>query len=78
MREVEDTGCGMDEQTQARIFDPFFSTKAQGTGLGLPLTHQIVDEHGGEITCRSQQGIGTVFEITLNVETSADVHSNRD
>ncbi len=62
---ISDTGCGIPAEAIERIFDPFFSTKATGTGLGLPLTHQIVEEHGGEIACRSVVGRGTTFEVRL-------------
>lgn len=60
---VQDDGVGMDEETRARIFDLFYTTKKLGTGLGLPLTQQIVLAHGGKITCESTPGVGTRFEL---------------
>jgi signal transduction histidine kinase len=71
--EVRDTGVGMDEDTQARIFEPFFSTKAQrGTGLGLWVSHGIVQGHGGTIKVRSRPGEGTTFVIALPVAGPPD------
>lgn len=63
--EVADNGCGMPPEQRERIFEPFFSTKHQGTGLGLPLTLQIVEEHNGSLTCQSAPGEGTRFCIWL-------------
>lgn len=60
-----DDGPGIAPKDLARIFDPFYSTKADGTGLGLPLTQQIIEEHGGTIACASEPGRGTVFTIRL-------------
>ena len=62
---VADTGKGMSPDELARVFDPFFSTKERGTGLGLALTHQIIHEHGGEIRCESELGKSTRFVIRL-------------
>lgn len=62
---VQDDGPGMDAEHVERIFDPFFSTKESGSGLGLPLTQQVVAEHGGRITCISRPGEGTTFTIHL-------------
>jgi PAS domain S-box-containing protein len=63
--EVSDTGCGIPPETQARIFDPFFSTKSAGRGLGLAVVHGIVQDLGGEIGVVSEPGHGTVFQILL-------------
>jgi PAS domain S-box-containing protein len=62
---VADTGKGMTAEEQAKVFTPFFSTKVGGTGLGLPLTQQIVTEHGGQIRCESGPEQGTSFIIKL-------------
>ena len=51
--EIEDTGPGIDEATRERIFNPFFTTRAEGTGLGLAIVHRIVDAHGGRLDVRS-------------------------
>lgn len=63
--EVIDTGQGMDERTQAKMFDAFYSTKQSGSGLGLPTVRRIVESHGGTIACASELGRGTQFTITL-------------
>ncbi len=63
--EVSDTGSGIKTEALEHIFDPFFSTKTQGTGLGLPLTLQIVEEHDGRLTCTSAPEQGTTFTMRL-------------
>jgi signal transduction histidine kinase len=63
--EVLDRGAGIAPEKLAHIFDPFYTTKETGTGLGLALVHQMVREHGGEITVESAVGHGTAFRITL-------------
>jgi signal transduction histidine kinase len=64
---VDDRGSGISEDVRARIFDPFFSTKGEGTGLGLAITRQIVEAHGGTISCTSREGGGTSFRIALPI-----------
>jgi PAS domain S-box-containing protein len=65
--EVEDGGAGIPPEVIERIFDPFFSTKDGGTGLGLSLTHKIIEDHGGAIDVRSTPGVGTTFRVVLPV-----------
>jgi signal transduction histidine kinase len=62
---VEDRGQGVASEDLPRIFEPFYTTKQSGTGLGLPITRQIVEAHGGRIECGSEPGKGTKFEIVL-------------
>ena len=63
---ISDSGIGMDAETRDRIFRPFFSTKRGGTGLGLPLTQQVVAEHNGRLECWSEPGRGTRFTFSFN------------
>lgn len=63
--EVSDTGSGMNEDIQARVFDPYYSTKVMGRGLGLAAVQGIIRSHGGEIDVRSAPGSGSAFEILL-------------
>ncbi|WP_299644156.1 ATP-binding protein [uncultured Chloroflexus sp.] len=62
---VSDTGIGMDEATQRRIFDPFFSTKPKGHGLGLAAVQDIVRRHYGAIRVESTPGLGSTFTVYL-------------
>lgn len=63
--DIIDNGCGMDEQTLARIFDAFFSTKPGGSGLGLATVKRIVEAHGGRLSVESAPSRGTRFTISL-------------
>ena len=63
--EVIDTGPGMTVETLGKIFDPYWSSKKGGTGLGLPTARRIVGEHGGTLDVQSEPGPGTRFIMTL-------------
>ncbi|HEX7175325.1 MAG TPA: ATP-binding protein [Pyrinomonadaceae bacterium] len=66
---ISDTGKGISEQDVARIFEPFFSTRAKGTGLGLWVSQDIVRHHGGRIEVTSIEGQGTTFNIILPIDS---------
>jgi signal transduction histidine kinase len=57
----------MDDVTVSKVFDPFYSTREDGTGLGLTIVHRIVDEHDGHIELASSPGQGTVFTVYVPV-----------
>ncbi|MBA2882274.1 two-component system sensor histidine kinase HydH [Desulfosalsimonas propionicica] len=69
--QVQDNGPGIDRADLAKIFDPYFTTKASGTGLGLAIVHKIVESHNGRITVKSSPEEGTVFTITLPASANA-------
>jgi signal transduction histidine kinase len=69
---ISDNGCGMSSEEIERIFNPEYTTKEKGLGLGLPLAHEIIRGHGGEIRVFSQQGSGATFEILLPRERAGD------
>lgn len=62
---VTDTGAGIPPELQPRVFEPYFSTKKAGTGLGLPTVRRVVEEHGGTLTLESEVGKGTQFTMRL-------------
>ncbi len=62
---VADTGTGIPSEHMERIFQPFFTTKAHGIGLGLPITRRLIEDHGGLLLVESQPGKGTTFSIRL-------------
>jgi signal transduction histidine kinase len=68
--EVRDTGVGMDPQAVARVFEPYFSTKASGTGLGLTIAKRNVELNGGTIAVASERGVGTTVRMTVKVVDS--------
>jgi len=75
-----DQGCGISEEDRKKIFDPYFTTKADGTGLGLSSTYSIIKRHGGCIDLHSVVGAGTTFTCYLpsNGETSPEHHPDEE
>ena len=65
---LADSGVGIHPGNVDKIFTPFFTTKDNGTGLGLSLAQQIIEKHGGDISCRSNTGEGTSFIIDLPLD----------
>jgi signal transduction histidine kinase len=68
--DVIDTGCGMDEAALGKMFQAFFSTKATGSGLGLPTVRKIMAAHSGRITCESEPGRGSRFSLCFPTATA--------
>jgi signal transduction histidine kinase len=66
--EITDSGVGMDQEALAKIFEPYFSTKATGTGLGLTIAKRNVELNGGTISVTSARGVGTTVTIVLPVD----------
>jgi two-component system sensor histidine kinase HydH len=62
---VEDEGAGMDARTRERAFDDFFTTKATGSGLGLPFVRRVAEAHGGSASLAARSGRGTVVTLRL-------------
>ena len=67
MLTVRDTGPGVAPEHRASLFEPLFSTKARGTGLGLWVCRQVVERHGGTIRLREGEGPGATFEVRLPI-----------
>jgi signal transduction histidine kinase len=65
--EFKDTGCGIKEEDQERIFDALFTTKARGIGLGLAVTQGIIEGHEGQIELKSEFGKGATFVVRLPI-----------
>jgi two-component system, NtrC family, sensor kinase len=76
--EVSDSGCGILPEHLSKIFDPFFSTKPKGTGLGLAVTFGIVQKHGGQIHVESHPGLGTGMFLNFPVHTEEAVTEDRE
>jgi PAS domain S-box-containing protein len=68
--EVADNGCGMDAETMRRLYEPFFTTKSRGTGLGMAIARKITELHRGELSVWSRKGIGTTMTVRLPLEYS--------
>jgi signal transduction histidine kinase len=64
---VADAGAGIPPDVLDKIFAPFFTTKARGTGLGLAVVRKVIDRHKGHVDVESQVGVGTVFKIYLPI-----------
>jgi len=62
---VKDTGCGVNKEDMPRVFDPYFTTKPEGTGLGLAMSVKIIEEHGGTMTFESEPDVGTTVVVSL-------------
>lgn len=67
---IQDNGCGISDKIQAKIFDPFYTTKSSGTGLGLSICQRIITAHDGDISLISQENKGTTFTLVLPVKHS--------
>ena len=65
---ISDNGCGMKNETVSKIFEPYFTTKANGTGLGMTMVYKIVKEFSGDIHVESQEGKGTVFTMVFPLQ----------
>ncbi len=76
--EVEDNGAGISETEMSKLFVPFYTSRDDGTGLGLPISKRIVEQHGGEISIKSQLGKGTCITIILPIKGSHKERSFRD
>lgn len=70
---ISDTGTGLSNDIEKRMFDPYFSTKTTGTGIGLAVVQKIVEAHNGEITVSSEIGKGTAITISLPISTSKEL-----
>ena len=68
---IHDQGVGMSEETLSRMYDLFFTTKPQGTGLGMALARSVINLHGGELGVHSALGKGTRVTIRLPLEAAA-------
>ena len=64
----EDTGCGIPEENMEKIFEPLFTTKSRGIGLGLAITRRLIEQNGGIIKVKSQAGRGTILTIRLPLQ----------
>lgn len=69
---ISDTGCGIASENLKKIFRPFFTTRASGTGLGLSFVYKVVEGHGGEVRASSQPGQGSTFELFLPAMKESD------
>jgi two-component system sensor kinase FixL len=73
---VADTGSGIAPEIASKLFQPFVTTKRQGMGVGLSISHSIVENHGGQMRAEPNTGGGTVFRFTLPAVTSEELHDD--
>jgi signal transduction histidine kinase len=69
---VSDTGPGLPTEELEQVFKPFYTTKAEGTGMGLAISRSIIEAHGGRLLAANNDGRGASFHFTLPVESSED------
>jgi signal transduction histidine kinase len=74
---ISDTGIGLSKRDLAQIFDPFFTTKPNGTGLGLPITREIIEQHRGTISVESEPRQGTTFRILFPLASATKARKPR-
>ncbi|MCG2769804.1 MAG: response regulator [Chloroflexota bacterium] len=74
---ISDTGCGIKPQNMDRLFEPLFTTKAKGIGLGLAISRMLIENHGGHITAHNNIGEGATFVVALPTEVGNDADGNR-
>lgn len=70
---IQDNGCGIGEKNLEKLFTPFYTTREQGTGLGLAMVHQLVELHGGKVAVRSTLGKGTEFRVCLPIQQGGGI-----
>lgn len=69
---IEDTGIGVSKENLPKVFEPFFSTRSTGLGLGLAMTKRVVEEHGGMVDFKSEEGKGSTVTISLPVKEAKE------
>ena len=68
---IEDNGIGISEEVKSKLFEPFFTTRTQGIGMGLAISRSIIEAHGGRMWAESRDGQGSVFHFTLPERSGA-------
>jgi len=74
---VTDTGVGLQPEHVDQIFKAFFTSKSQGTGMGLPICRSIIESHGGRLWATPNSGPGATFQFTLPIDLPSDVAANQ-
>jgi len=75
---IRDNGCGIAEDKLAKIFNPFYTTKKNGTGLGMGIAKKVMDAHSGRIEVQSKPGIGTEFRLSIPLADAARAQNQSD